>query len=318
LTRTRLFFATDIHGSDRCFGKFLSAAKAYKANAIILGGDITGKMIVPIVKEKDGSYRVYLLGKEERPRNEQELKTVMATIKAVGYYPHVTDEAEVDEMTKNPKKVMEMFQRMMTDSVKTWVGQAEERLKSTGVRCFISAGNDDEHYIDHVLSSSNYVVYPEGQVIRLDDAHEMVSCGFTNMTPWKCPRDISEEELGEKIEAMMARVENKSNCIMNLHCPPFGTTIDMAPRLTEELKPVLEPGGGMEMVPVGSTSVRKAIETHQPLLGLHGHIHEAKGVAKIGRTLCINPGSEYTEGILKGFLVEFDEKGIRDYIFTSG
>jgi hypothetical protein len=284
----------------------------------VLGGDITGKMIVPITKERDGSYRVFLLGKEERPRNEQELKAVMVTIKAVGYYPHITDAAEVDEMTKNPAKVKEMFQRMMTDSVNTWVSQAEARLKGTGVKCFISAGNDDEHFIDPVLSSSNYVVYPEGQVMRIDDAHEMVSCGFTNMTPWKCPRDISEEELEKKIEDMMRRVENKANCIVNLHCPPFGTTIDMAPKLTDNLKPILEPGGGMEMAPVGSTSVRKTIETHQPLLGLHGHIHEAKGVAKIGRTLCVNPGSEYTEGILKGFLVEFDEKGIRDYIFTSG
>jgi Icc-related predicted phosphoesterase len=318
LPRTRVFFATDIHGSDRCFGKFLSAAKVYKANVLILGGDITGKMIVPIVKEAGGSYRVYFLGKEQRYMNEQQLRTVMSSIKAVGYYPHITDEAGLEEMVKDPPKVQGMFQRMMTESVGNWIRQAEERLKDTHVKCFISAGNDDEYYIDSILNSSEYVVYPEGKVVKLDDLHEMASCGFTNMTPWKCTRDIPEEDLGRKIEGILTNVVDKSNCILNFHCPPYGTVIDMAPKLTENLEPVLEPGGGMELAPVGSTSVRQAIEAYQPLLGLHGHIHEAKGVAKIGRTVCINPGSEYTEGILKGFLVELDEKGIRDYIFTSG
>jgi Icc-related predicted phosphoesterase len=318
LTRTRIFFATDIHGSDRCFGKFLSAAKTYKASAIILGGDITGKMIVPIVKQPDGSYKLYLLGKEQRPQNDRELKEVMVTVRAVGYYPHVTDQAELDDMTRNPEKVRVKFQEMMINSVKSWVKQAEERLKGTGVKCFVSAGNDDEYYIDSVLNSSDFLIYPEGKVIRVDDEHEMVSCGYTNMTPWKCPRDIPEEELEKRVEDMTQRVENMTSCIFNLHCPPYGTIIDNAPKLTEEMKPLLEPGGGMEMTPVGSTSIRKIIEKHQPLLGLHGHIHESKGVAKIGRTVCINPGSEYTEGILKGFLVELDEKGIRDYLFTSG
>jgi len=318
LPRTRIFFATDIHGSDRCFGKFLSAARVYKANVLILGGDITGKMIVPIVKMNDGSYRVNFLGKEERPRNDEELKAIMRTVRTVGYYAHVTDEAGLKEMTNDPAGLQQIFQKMMTDSVQRWIRQAEERLKGSGVKCFISAGNDDEYYIDPMLNSSDYVIYPEGKVINLDDRHEMASCGNTNMTPWNCPRDITEEELSKKIEDMLSKVNDSSNCVLNFHCPPYGTTIDMAPKLTAELKPVLEPGGGMEMTPVGSISVRKAIETYQPLLGLHGHIHESKGVAKIGRTLCANPGSEYTEGILKGFLVDLDEKGIRDYIFTTG
>ena len=318
MPRTRIFFATDIHGSDRCFGKFLSAAKVYKANVLILGGDITGKMIVPIVKENDGSFRAHFLGREQRLRNEQELKAMMISIKAVGYYPQITTETDLEDMAQNPSKLREKFKEMMIESVKNLVRQAEERLKGSGVKCFVSAGNDDEFYIDDILHSSNYVVYPEGRVVQLDDKHEMVSCGFTNMTPWKCPRDLPEEDLGMKIESIMSKVSDKSNCILNFHCPPYGTTIDLAPKLTEDLKPILEPGGGMEMAPVGSISVRKTIEEHHPLLGLHGHIHESKGVAKIGRTICVNPGSEYTEGILKGFLAELDEMGIRDYIFTTG
>jgi len=318
LPRTRIFFATDIHGSDRCFGKFLSAAKTYNANAIILGGDITGKMIVPIVKQPDGIHRVYFLGKEHRLTSERDVREMMVSIKAVGYYPHLTDPGGLEEMVQNPVRVQETFKETMKASVKNWVDQAEKRLKDSGVKCFVSAGNDDDHYIDPILESSNYVVYPEGKVVDIDDKHQMASCGFTNMTPWKCPRDIPEEELQGKLDQIISQVSDPANCILNFHCPPFGTSIDMAPKLTEDLKPILEPGGNMEMAPVGSTSVRKIIENHQPLLGLHGHIHESKGLAKIGRTLCVNPGSEYTEGILKGFLAELDENGIRDYLFTAG
>ena len=47
------------------------------------------------------------------------------------------------------------------------------------------------------------------------------------------------------------------------------------------------------MIHAGSTAVRASIEKHQPLVGLHGHIHESKGFVTLGRTLCLNPGSEY-------------------------
>jgi hypothetical protein len=73
-----------------------------------------------------------------------------------------------------------------------------------------------------------------------------------------------------------------------------------------------------EMAQVGSTAVAEMIEKYQPLLGLHGHIHEATGKRQIGRTLCVNPGSNYTEGILNGFILTLDDKKIKGAIFTSG
>jgi hypothetical protein len=72
------------------------------------------------------------------------------------------------------------------------------------------------------------------------------------------------------------------------------------------------------MISVGSKAVRAAIEKYQPLVGLHGHIHESRSAQKIGRTTCINPGSEYGEGILRGCLVTFAEGVIEGFQMTSG
>ena len=177
-------------------------------------------------------------------------------------------------------------------------------------------GNDDAFFIDKVLAESNAMINPEGQVIDIDGIHEMASTGYTNMTPWKCPRDIPDEELMKKIEGMASKLKNPSRSIFNFHCPPYDTTIDSAPQLDENLKPKLSATGPI-MAPAGSKSVRAAIEKLQPLLGLHGHIHESKGYFPIGKTICVNPGSEYTEGVLRGFLAELTEDKVKDFLFVS-
>lgn len=318
MPKTRLFFATDIHGSERCFLKFVNVAKFYKADVLILGGDVTGKMVVPIVKENNGSFRTTLLGENHVFRTEEELSQTKNRISAVGFYPYVTSQEEMAELEASEEKVNALFKKLMIESVKKWVGIAEERLKGMGIKCFINAGNDDAFDVDSVLEESQYVIHPEGKVVSIDDEHEMISCGFSNITPWRCPRDISEEELAVKIGEMVEKVEDMQKCIFNLHCPPVGTGIDQAPRLDMELKPILAPGGQPEMISVGSTAVRESIEKYKPMLGLHGHIHESKGTFKLGKTLCINPGSEYTEGILRGFLTDISEKGLKDYLFTAG
>jgi len=162
------------------------------------------------------------------------------------------------------------------------------------------------------------VINPEEKVVPVDDKHEMISTGYTNITPWNCPRDVSEEELAKKIENMTSKVTNMKNCIFNFHCPPYDSSIDSAPKLDKDLKPAVSPGGEMLMIPVGSTAVRAAIEKYQPLLGLHGHIHESRGTAKIGRTLCLNPGSEYGEGILRGALITLEDDKVKSHQLTSG
>jgi Icc-related predicted phosphoesterase len=313
---TRIFFTTDIHGSEPTFRKFLNAAQFYQADVIVLGGDITGKQIVTIVEE-GGEWRAHLFGQTRIARTAAELEELEAVIRTNGFYPYRTTPEKLEELTAHPEQVDQLFSRLMVETLTRWVSLAEERLRGSGVRCFISPGNDDRFDVDPILQGSDVITYAEGKVVDLDGEHQMISCGFANMTPWRCPRDVEEDVLREKLEALIAEVGDPTRCVFNFHAPPYDSTLDIAPELDANLKPVMV-GGQPHMIPVGSVAVREAIERYQPLLGLHGHIHESRGACKLGRTLCINPGSEYSEGILRGVLVNIAGGEVRSYQFTSG
>jgi Icc-related predicted phosphoesterase len=312
-----IFFASDVHGSERCFQKFLNAGKAYQADVLILSGDITGKMIVPLVRQSDGSFEASVLGEAVVARTEKELETLEERIRERGYYPYRTSDEEKQELDCSEKKVYDLFSRLMLERVQRWVRMAEDRLGDSKIKCFMSPGNDDRFAIDPVLSSSEIIVNPENIVVELDEYHEMITLGYTNTTPWKTARECTEEELAIKIKALTSEVRDMKNCVFNLHCPPYDTVLDSAPVLDEKLKPVATMGAIM-MGPAGSTAVRDSIERNQPLLGLHGHIHESKGAVKLGRTLCLNAGSEYEQGVLKGVLVKLEKNCVRGHLFVSG
>jgi Icc-related predicted phosphoesterase len=317
LVNTRLYFTTDIHGSELCFLKFVSAGKFYKADVIVFGGDITGKMIVPLVEMPDGTRTANFQGLDNILKNDEEALKLEKMIRDSGYYPYRTTQKEMEELNADPAKVDALFSRLMNETLGRWLGIIGEKLKGTGIKVYIVPGNDDRHEIDAILEKSEFAVNPEGKVTEIDPHHEMIASGYANMTPWKCPRDIEESDLEKRIEDMASHVKNTENAIFALHCPPVNTELDIAPKLDATLRPVVE-RGGLKMDHVGSTAVRKTIEKYQPLLGLHGHIHESKGSAKIGRTLCLNAGSEYSEGVLRGIIVDLHEKGFNDYVFTSG
>jgi uncharacterized protein len=313
----KILFATDAHGSEPVFMKWVNAGKIHKADAIVMGGDITGKMIVPLVQLADDGFAAEFMGTRFTAKSTDEVKNLEKKIRTSGFYPYRTSPEEVQELKQDPHKVDELFTKIMVETVARWISVAEERLKGTGIRCYVMPGNDDQLVIDDVVNKSDYVVNPEGKVVQLDENHEMISTGYSNITPWNCPRDIPEEELEKKIEGMVSQVKNMKNCIFNFHCPPHGTSLDVAPKLDGNLKPVVS-GGQVVMENVGSLAVRKAIDKHQPMLGMHGHIHESRGTYNLGRTFCINPGSEYTEGILRSILVVIDEKGVKSFLPISG
>ncbi len=315
--KTRIFFTTDIHGSEKCFRKFVNAAKFYDANILVLGGDITGKTVVPIVEQNDGTYTCRFLGNNMRLKTEQEVDDVMKNGHDAGYYPYMTTPKEVKEISGEREKVDALFEKLILESIDGWMRLANERLARTGVKCYISPGNDDTPAIDSHLVDTGVVFNPEQKVVKIDDDHEMITLGYTNHTPWDSPREVNESKLEAMLEEMNSQVQDMKNCIFNVHCPPINTIIDQAPALDETLRPIVK-SGQVQMTSAGSLAVRKAIEKHQPLVGIHGHIHESRGTVKIGRTQCFNPGSEYTEGILRGLVLDIEDEKVKNYLFTSG
>lgn len=315
--RTTIFFATDIHGSERCFMKFINAAKFYQANVLILGGDITGKALVPLVRQVNGNYRANFLGQNPTLEGEQAIGDFERQVRHAGAYPFRTTAEELAAMEHERKLVDQLFSRLMTESVQRWCEIAEQRLQGSGVRCFISPGNDDEPEIADVLKAASYVELPEGHVIMIDDEHEMVSSGFANTTPWHAPRDIPDEDLAAFIESMTSQLHAPEKAVFNLHVPPYGTGLDTAPLLDENLKPLIV-AGEVATGPVGSKAVRAAIERYQPLISVHGHIHESRAASKLGRTTCLNPGSEYGDGNLRAALVNLKGAKLQSYQLITG
>jgi uncharacterized protein len=316
--RTTIFFATDIHGSERCFIKFVNAAKFYSANVLILGGDITGKAMVPIVRQvNSSSYRATFLGETSTLESEEAVVALERQVRHAGAYPFRTSPEEVAAMEADRTLVDQLFTRLMMESVERWCSIAEERLRGSGVRCFIDAGNDDEPEIVEVLKQCSYVEMPEGRVVMIDDEHEMISSGFANTTPWHAPRDIPDADLGNFIDTMARQLHAPDRAVFNIHVPPYATGLDIAPLLDGNLKPVVA-AGEVATGPVGSRAVRAAIERNQPLVGLHGHVHESRGVNKIGRTTCINPGSEYGDGNLRAALVNIKGNKLLSYQLVTG
>jgi Icc-related predicted phosphoesterase len=310
-----IFFATDLHGSDVCFKKFVNAGKFYGASVLILGGDVTGKMLVPIARQKDGSYLASSAGKELRLEGE-EATALEQQVSDMGFYPKVMSEEEFQELRDDPEGQEALFHELIRKRLEEWIEYARPRLADQGVKCFAAPGNDDAFFIDELFADSGAIELLEGRVVEVDGI-EMLTTGWSNETPWKTERETSESELRAMILEMIDRLERPENAIFNIHVPPHATALDQCPKLDENLRPVSS-GGNPVMTSAGSTAVRELIETHQPLLGLHGHIHEGRGIARIDRTVCVNPGSNYSEGVLNGSLIRLRQGEVRDVHLTQG
>ena len=318
----RVYFATDIHGSERTFRKFINCAKFYKVDHLIMGGDIMGKFMVPIVHEHDDHYRVTLQGVHETVDGADELQKLKERIETLGFY-HVTVEEDVlHAMQDDQQAVDETFHRLARERLERWVALADERLDGTGVKWYVTGGNDDPPDVLTVFEQvhSEHVVPCEGRIIMVDDFYPMANCGYSNPTPWKTPREVEEEVLEGLLEEAVQGVDDYTNAIFNVHVPPYDCTLDDCPKLdwsTDPPSPIIV-AGVPQSAPAGSTAVRKVIEKYQPLLALTGHIHESRGLVNLGRTTVINPGSEYGEGIIRGCIITLQPGKILGYQMTSG
>jgi len=316
----RIFYTTDVHASEVVFRKFLGTAKFYSVDTLVMGGDITGKTVVPIVSTASGSYHFNFQGQEFDQISPTQLPEFEKRIMNAGLYPYRTSESEYDSLRSETGKVSALFDQLMIDRLNSWKELADTTLEPLGVKCYWTGGNDDKQDVLDAVASSEHFVNVDGKIVTLDSGHEMLSLGWSTPTPWNTPRECSDEQIASKLQPLVDGVKSPSTCIFNVHVPPYDTGLDVAPKLDPSFdppKPVLE-GGQQVLVPVGSAAVRSIIEKTQPLLMLCGHIHEVKAEVKVKRTMCINPGSEYPAGILRGVIVNLVKDKVLSYQFTSG
>jgi Icc-related predicted phosphoesterase len=312
-----LFFATDLHGSEACFRKFLAAGRVYGADTLIMGGDITGKMVVPVYPASGGHVARwrevdYELG------TAAELGGFVRAVADAGAYAWVAERDEAAATFADEAATEELFARLAAERVRAWVRLAEERL-ADGVQAFAIAGNDDAAEVDAALAGGERLRAAEGRVAWLDEWLPMISLGDATPTPWDSPREVTEEAFAARLDELIAMLERPGEGIFNLHVPPYGTPLDLAPSVDAELRVRYSAAGDVIMTPVGSHAVRAAIERAQPVASLHGHVHESRARARLGRTVCFNPGSDYRSGVLRGVLVKVSRtRGVSDYAFTTG
>jgi Icc-related predicted phosphoesterase len=316
---TRLYIASDFHAAEKAWRKYVNAIKlnVYKAQVALLAGDLTGKAIVPIIR-RDGQLEAELFGVRRTARGDEELARLERDIADVGFYSFVADQPEADRLVSDPVERDALLHRLMNERVEAWMTLATERLAEGDVPLYLIPGNDDDFGIDEILDRPGFApVNADGKVLDMPGGLQLRAYGWSNTTPWNTPREVSEDELYERLDALAKQVRDPRRAVFMIHVPPHDSGLDTAPLLDANLRPTVSAGDVLRG-PVGSTAVRRLIETYQPVLAVHGHIHESGGERRIGSTLCINPGSEANHGILRGYLVDIGDTGVERAMRVEG
>src|SRR5580692_884496 len=289
MSKTLVYFVSDLHGSSLCFRKFVNSTKVYKPNVLILGGDVAGKAIQSIVKAPGGRHECNFIGTHYEISDEAELQDLERLIADHGYYPYRAEPGELEAMEAEGT-LDDLFLRLMRERLAEWLDIADTRLRPKGVPLYLMLGNDDPPELAEMLDQAPWGVHAEGKVVHLDDEHEMISWGYSNTTPWHTYREQTEEQLAAAFAEMADKLEHPERAVFNLHPPPYATQLDDAPALDKDLR-VQAVLGQVQYQAVGSTAVRDIEAERQPLAGLHGHIHESAGIRRLGkrRGVILNP-----------------------------
>jgi Icc-related predicted phosphoesterase len=315
----RLHVVSDIHASDKAWRKMLNAARTrfYKADVVLYAGDLTGKAMVPVVRRDDGSHEAEFAGRPRVARDEQELARLEQDVANLGFYAFHTTQDEIERLRADPSELERRFHAEIRRRVEEWMALAAERMSGSDVPIFLIPGNDDPWEIDEALEESQYCVNVDGRVVDIPGDLQVLGSGKSNPTPWRTPREVPDDDFREELTKLTQDARDPSRTIFLIHCPPHGSGLDTAPVLDENLRPTVS-AGDLLRGPVGSTGVREAEEAFRPLLGVHGHIHESGGEAKVGSTLVVNPGSEAAFGILRGYLIDVGPHGIERAFRVEG
>jgi uncharacterized protein len=314
---TRVFFTADLHGSAVCWRKFINAARVYKADLLLLGGDLSAKTVTPVVP--DGTGWAAVVDGKRRTSPGDGIAQLENALRDAATIPFRTTPSEWEEYRQgDPDRLDQLFERLAGDELRRWLAWARERIGADPTRLLLGLGNDDPTSLERVIEQDELAELTDNAIVPLDDQHEMLTLAYSNPTPWHTYRELPEDGIARRLEGSAEKIARPKLAVYNIHVPPASTPLDLAPRLDENLTKVMAPGGDPELAHVGSTAVRAALQRHSPMLSLHGHIHESRGIAPLGPTTAINCGSAYSEGVLLGAVVDLAGGEIRSRVLTSG
>jgi hypothetical protein len=131
-----IYYASDVHGSEVCWRKFLGAARFYGVDALVMGGDLTGKAVVPIAQD-DGRYTALFLGQERTAQSAEELAELVDAVRYNGMYPWVATAGEIDEAANDDARRAALFDKVMLDELRRWIELADEKMSGRGVGIYV-------------------------------------------------------------------------------------------------------------------------------------------------------------------------------------
>ena len=188
-----------MHGSDVCWRKFLNAAGFYGVDTLIMGGDLCGKGLTPVVRE-NGGWKLPLAGEERYVSTRGGARGAGRARAAVGPLSP-PDEPRRNSTASRPTRraLDEMFETALVEGVRRWMEMADERLENSESIAYVMPGNDDPWAIDAALADRSRVVACDDKIVRVGE-HEMLSLGWANETPWHTDRELDEPALYERIK----------------------------------------------------------------------------------------------------------------------
>src|SRR5439155_554403 len=248
--------------------------------------------------EADGTHRAEL---HDIPRTLDGAEAVRAftrSVEDVGFYWELMSRDEYVALQGDAPAVEGLFVRLARERLAVWIGFAEERLAGSGVRCYMTGGNDDSPEVLTVLdeAAKENVVPCEHRVVDLDGRHTMITVGYSTPTPWGTPREASEEDLARFIETSATKVPDPGRSVFNLHVPPLDSGLDRCLKLdaTSDPPSPVKDAGRPVYYGAGSRAVREAIQHYQPVVGavrileLLAEGPEELGVTELGRRLGVH------------------------------
>lgn len=266
-----------------------------------------------------------MFGEVKVINSDEQVKTISKTLRDNGYYPYVTDEEEYNNIANDKDYFKKVLLKVMEEYFRVDISKIENNYRKLGVKLVYLAGNDDpKEFVNKIYEEyDNDVLIPiDEKTMNIND-YMFLGFGYSNETPWHTARELPEREIEERLIKLFSGLNRNEldRTIAIIHVPPYGTTIDQAPKLTNDLKPVVE-GGVVAMEHVGSTAVRRILENFGPLIGLHGHVHESYGIDFLNAKCCnkkipvVNAGSEYQGGMLRFAYLMLEDLKLKDKIIA--